>query len=329
MFAAMASVALASCVKNEPVATVEQGDLITFASPVVAPVTKAALEFTHPEFFVYAYYTAEDVDYNGVGTLYLNKREFNAYEEEGVCQYWKASPAAYWPKNGDLTFCAYAPDYTGLTVDAEKNGPSKLVLDYTVDVENMKDVLYSTWLCDKKLANQNTDEPNAFNKTGIDLPFHHALSKVAFKVQAGSAAAASNIKIKGITLSGVKKTGELTVTWQNGVTWTSETPQQYTILASAANYANATAITTGGAQIGIDYMLIPQELSASDNLVVTYYLTTDGDPIEQTAEITLADTWANGTSYTYTIVFNLDEIKLAPVVAEDWATGAAASVPQI
>lgn len=319
MFAAMASVALASCTKNEPAVTPEQGEAILFNSPVVAPATKAASELTS-NFFVFAYYSEND-SYNGTESLYLRDREFKK-----TGGYWAADPAAYWPKNGNLTFCAYAPEYTGLTVD-QTNSAAALVLNYTVDVDEQKDVLYSDWLLNKVVDDQGTVNPNGYNTTGIDLPFHHALSKVQFSVKAGSDAAAAKMTVKSITLRGVKPSGKLTVPYNNDgddAAWaTSGDAVTYTVIEN-----NTAALTVDGAAIGAPFMLIPQSLSTVDNLVVTYELATDGDPIEQVAKISLTDTWACGTSYTYTLVFNLDEIKLAPVVAEDWATGSAV-VPEI
>ena len=322
MFAAMASVALASCTKNEPAVTPEQGDAILFNSPVVAPVTKAGteVEFPHTEFYVYAYYTAVDEDFDGTGSLYLRGREFNKYVVDDVCQYWNATPAAYWPKNGDLTFCAYAPE--GVTADATTDA-SKLVLNYSFDAANQKDVLYSDWILDQV---SSMALGNDYNEEGIDLPFHHALSKVQFKAQAGTQAAADNITIKSITLGGVKPEGQLTVPYtNNNVAWVpAGTATTYTVLS-----AGEEAISTTATAIGSSFMFVPQEVSLSENLIVTYQLTTDGGPLEQQAKISLAETWVKGKSYTYTLVFNLDEIKLAPVVAEDWVDGTAAVLPQI
>ena len=56
-FAAIASVAFASCVKNDPAPSVTEQHEITFAAPVVSPATKASV-----------YYE---------GTTYPNTKTFN------------------------------------------------------------------------------------------------------------------------------------------------------------------------------------------------------------------------------------------------------------
>lgn len=328
MFAAMASVVLASCVKNEPVATVEQGDLITFNSPVVAPATKAttianAVAFpTGETFMAYAYYGAADAPYAGsTETVYISNKEFS---DKG--DYWGGETQSYyWPKNGDLTFCAYAPTSAlsnGLAVDTENTNAGELTLTYAVpaDIANQKDVLYSDWVCDKVSTNQAGT--NAFSETGIDLPFHHALSAVKFAMKAGSAAAETNLKIQGITLSGLKANGSLAVPYTNtNVEWTlSGDNASYVVLPEAANASASTVLdaeTTTNINATNQFMLLPQNV-ASAKLTVKYFISSDGGWIPQSTDITLSGSWERGKRYTYTLVFDLDEIKLAPVVKEDW-----------
>ena len=322
IIAAAASVTLASCVKNEPVATPDLGEQITFENPVIAPATKAtvidgAKDFPACETFnLYAWYTEADVAYAGEGTLYIENKVF---QDKGT--YWGGETPQYWPKNGDLTFVAYAPSSaTGLSVD-NTTDDEKLVLNYTVPtaIASQKDVLYSDWVKDKKASNQSGD--NSFNKTGIDLPFHHALSAVQFILKAADDAAAAKIKIKGITLGELKNVNSLTVNHSGTVNWGEATGNEtYTVLAAAANDGAAKALTTAGENLNstTEFMLLPQNVDAT--LAVTYYMKTDGGWLEQSIPIDFDATWVKGTRYIYTIVFSLDEIKIAPVVKEDWAS---------
>ena len=203
MFAAMASVALASCVKNEPVATVEQGDAILFNSPVVAPATKAtndddAVAFPHTNFDAYAWYSATAFDAENDAAVYFSKKTFT-----NAGSYWSATQA-YWPKNGVLSFVAYAP---AAAVTTPACTAAKLTFSYTVAdaIGDQKDLLYSDWVFDK--TSEDQEGTNKFSQTGIDLPFHHALSAVDFKLQAADTDAASLIKIRSITLNAVKNVG--------------------------------------------------------------------------------------------------------------------------
>ena len=325
MFAAMASVALASCVKNEPVATVEQGDAILFNSPVVAPATKAttiadAVAFPRTDFDAYAWYSATAFDAEDDATAYFSKKTFT-----DAGSYWSATQA-YWPKNGVLSFVAYAPAaaVTDIVSSAEK-----LTFNYEVAAEmaNQKDLLYSEWVFNKTSANQAGN--NAFSETGIDLPFHHALSAVKFMLQAADDDAAELIKIKSITLNAVKNAGTLTVLNTNDAAWSGvDGGANYAVLANADGEANATEIYTSAEAVSVgEFMLMPQTTSSS--LSLHYYMMIEsGDWIAQNTSINLDLAWVMGTRYTYTIVFDLDEIKLAPVVKEDWATSDA-DVPAV
>lgn len=323
MFAAMASVALASCVKNEPVATPEQGDLITFNSPVVAPATKATsvdgtVAFPHTNFDAYAWYAESDFD-NETPSLYFSKKTFT-----DAGNYWSAAQA-YWPKNGKLTFVAYAP--AGLVTDPVCDD-AKLTFDYTVAdaVGDQKDILYSDWVKNKTSADQAGN--NKFTETGIDLPFHHALSAVNFKLKAADTDAAELIKIKSITLNDAKNIGTFTVTNANAASWSDvDGVADYAVLANTDGEANATAIAVDAATVGSEFILMPQ--TTTTTLSVNYYMKAEGGWIAQSTPVNFAIEWVKGTRYTYTIVFDLDEIKLAPVVAEDWTPAAGADVPAV
>ena len=319
MFAAMASVALASCTKNEPVATVEQGDAILFNSPVVAPATKAtnnadAIAFPHDDFGAYAWYAEED--YTGSDEqLYLKNRTF--VDKTG---YW-GTDNAYWPKNGKLTFVAYAPVTDGPTVDEANTGASKLVVSYTVKdvIGEQVDVLYSDWVENKSSKDVGYSTENKFGDAGVDIPFHHALSAVKFQMKAATTAVAPLMKIKGITLSGVDKTGTLTVPYDGTPRWSNGELQgaTYTVLADAEIEFDDEEIVN--LNTGTQFILLPQNGTA--NLNVDYFIKADGGdwlPQSTSTPIELPMDWQIGTRYTYTLVFSLDEIKLAPVVAEDW-----------
>ena len=324
MFAAMASVALASCVKNEPVANVEQGDLITFNSPVVAPATKAtnnenAIAFPHADFSAYAWYAEKDVYDGADASLYFANRTF-----ADKVTYWGSNPASFWPKNGKLTFVAYAPVTNGPSVVTADNATDSktLTVSYTVQdaIASQVDVLYSDWVANKTSTSDTYETANKYADTGIDLPFHHALSAVKFQIKAKSADVAPYLKIKNITLSGVKNSGNLTIPFGAAAYWsTGSGDASYTVLTSADAAASKAFTGTNVINLndGTQFILYPQTLNAE--LTVVYYMKTDGDWLEQTLPVELTDTWEMGRRYTYTLIFDLDEIKLAPVVAEEWA----------
>ena len=330
MFAAMASVALASCVKNEPVATVEQGAAITFNAPVVAPVTKASkVAYTGEDFNVFGYYSTV-AEYAGNGSLYINNALFT---DKG--DYFGGKTNTYqWPKDGYLSFVAYAKVGTGSDAWAlnASNGPDKLVLDFEVPTDGVSnDILYSDWAKNQTSENQTAVNPKpgegAGNWTGIDIAFHHALAGVKFTVKAKDAAAASAITIQSITLGKLNNKGTLTFEYdETAAVWATAGTVDYTVLAQTGTGADSKAITVAGEDYA-QFYLLPQSL-ADVKLTVKYFL--KGDTyVSQTEEIELdtatdgsntIGSWEMAKKYNYTLVFGVDAIKLSPVVAEDWTT---------
>ena len=321
MFAAMASVALASCVKNEPVANVEQGDLITFNAPVVAPATKGQAAYTLGDFNVYAY-SNPTTGYTGGGSVYIKDQKVSL--TDGV---WSAGKY-YWPKNAYLNFVAYAPNSAltnGLSVVTEaqtKTDAGNLVLSYTVPENSQQDILYSEWALDQTAAsNVTTSVGTAY--TGVDIAFHHALAQVNFTIKGGPIAINdSRVKIQKVDLVGLNNVGTLTVAYTDDAEWTG--------LSGNATYNiwNTTAVLTENGT-SAKFILLPQTLTANTKLVVTYQLPSDDTngytvytvdvPLHtaKSGEDTIG-AWEMEKNYIYTVIFDVDAIELAPVVKEDW-----------
>lgn len=332
--AAAACVTLASCVKNEPVATVEQGEAITFDIPVVGVPTKVA-ELTGTDyptdrpFHVYAYYTDATTPYEGTGEKYMDA--VATYQSEAPVCY---SPGNYyWPKTGDLSFFAYSPSSVAATESA-----GTITFNYTVDTDptNHVDLLYSDWATDKTSENNATDVgTNHYN--GIQLAFNHAMSVVKFNFKGTSADVAANIQITNIVLQDVNTQGTLTCDFDATpkAAWSGQkTPDDFTLLKTTPYQLTATnsVIDTDVHNL----ILLPQTLTGDEKLVISYKLKSPvGTWIEQddvqlqlnTATVTGGDpetttpltTWAMNTKYNYTVVFDLKKIYFAPTIASEWA----------
>ena len=300
MFAAMASVALASCVKNEPVVTPEQGEAIAFDAPVVAPATKAGdpIEYTG-NFVAYAWY-------HNASTVakYMPGVTVNKADDYKVADY-------YWPKNGELTFFAYSPAApavsTALSV-SEMTTTEQMALTYTVQDELAKqdDLLYSSW-------------NGPITKQEVAIAFHHALSAIQFTIAPKDAAAASKFKVKSITLNNAKTTNVLTCS-PNSTAWATENLSgdgTYAILA------DNTSVLAENTPIQAMYKVLPQTLDGTVTLDIQYDLLNPGDAswLPQTESLvlnTVSEEWEMGVKYTYTLTFSVDAIEFAPVIAEDW-----------
>lgn len=331
IIAAAACVTLASCVKNEAGPGIEQGDLITFASPVVAPATKAQVKYEAGPFNVFAYYSTANA-YTGDGTTtYINNKTVSL--ADGV---WSTATPYYWPKNGTLSFAAYSPAsaVTSGALVATNSTSKNLVLDYTVPATAAQqiDVLYSDWAIDQTKAKYVTlpnEDPNLLGGwTGVDIAFHHALTAVNFTVK-GTTEAIAAFKIKGITLGKLSNKETLTVPYATSTAvWTTEATSKadYTVLAAAVDAENSKALATDGSTIKESFILIPQSL-VGVNLTIDYYVASDGGWVPQQTIIPLTNAkvgenalnaWVMGTQYNYTLEFTADVIKFAPVVEADW-----------
>lgn len=335
MFAAMASVVLASCVKNEPVATVEQGDLITFEAPVVAPATKAAGVGTvvYPagdKFFLYGWYHANE---NGnFENKYIPGAEISKVNGQN---YFAPSTSYYWPKSGYLSFFAYSPSALpeggdGSLVPGTMALEKSMTLTYTVPStpEKQADVLYSEWAMNKTAQSEVT---TVGDYEGVEIVFNHALSAVVFSFSG----VANTYQINSVTLSGVKETAVLTST-PASTSWAAPTGDDVTY-----NVLSTPTTVSGTATTSAMFMLIPQGL-ASAQLTINYSLKNPSanEWIPQVAKVIDLDTakdgsanaidsWVMGTRYTYNVTFGAASIiKFAPSIKTEWV-GVTGTVPEI
>jgi len=333
IIAAAACVTLASCVKNEPVASVEQGDLITFAAPLVAPATKAVGTVMYPEtgtFKLYGWYhAAKDGDFQN---MYINAETVS--KQDG--NYFAPSTSYYWPKSGYLSFFAYSPATLivggGTLSVSEMSLAKSMALTYTVASAQAKqdDLLYSNWTMGKTASDVVTLPGNMGSYEGIEIVFNHALSAVLFNFSG----VANMYKITSVTLSGIQKTAILTST-PASTSWADPTgdPVSYEILGEHE--------VSGTVETSDLLMLIPQDLDAA-KLTINYSLKNPSaaEWIPQDAKVINLNSatdsesnaiaeWDMGTQYTYNITFGAASvIKFAPSVVGEW-TGVTGTVPEI
>lgn len=342
IIAAAACVTLASCVKNEPVATPDLGELITFEAPIVAPATKADVavgNVLYPEtgkFYLYGWYHA-DVD-GDFANKYIPGAEIAKVAGQN---YFASSTAYYWPKSGYLSFFAYSPSSLpeggdgSLAAPAEIGLSKSMTLTYTVPSTQAKqvDLLYSDWAMNKTVANEITTNKGSYN--GVEIVFNHALSAVIF-----SFSGVENMyQINSVTLSGVKKTAVLTST-PTSANWAAPTGETvtYTVLPEG------TYAVSGTAKVSDMLMLIPQSL-ANAQLTINYSLKNPSaaEWIAQEAKVIALNTatttvdeetvaiasWEKSTKYTYNITFGeASIIKFAPSIKTEW-TGVTGTIPEI
>ena len=384
MFAAMASVALASCVKNDPAPSFAEDQAeISFAAPVLTPNVKSATEFcndfpTDVKIGVWAYYYVNSTDaeaeanFSGFddGELYMGSAQGGLpiqYTNDQInnIQTWKhATDKYYWPKNGALTFTAYAPYTAANALLANTTDSGVTFTDYVVPTKNatntdnslMEDLLYSERVYDATVANLTSpDKSNVYE--GVSLVFKHALSSIRFTLKAAADYDPTTLIVKKIELLNVVSKGSFDqnlddaddATSDKGV-WTLSTQEGdkviysvdlpsidgITLSSTDIKYANngqtAAPESENGRQV-TDFILLPQTLD-NIQLRVTFTLKNNqmDAPIEQVLTKALKTNavpeWLEGKRYTYNLAIALDEIYFEPTVTS-WVDVNVTDVPNL
>lgn len=318
-FSLLAIAALASCAKTEAVYTTDNSEIQI--APVTAMATKANVNgvidgTTYPtkeNFNVYAYWANQPAgssftaDETGPGA-YLNNVTFT---NKG--QFWGGVQTQYWPKNGSLRFAAYSPASLNeeatiahyLAADVyEING-----LTYPVNTAETYDILVTP--TSKSYTAQTAAEK-------VSVVFEHALSWITFKLQSTDVADYA-FTVKDVIVNGVNNHGNLVADMKAGTkTWSTAKPQKVNVFAGE-QYVVKTAVDFENNPQGL--LVLPQ---ATTTVTINFTQNAIGDaPALENQSVTLPLTldsdqpWEAGKHYTYTVIFDLDEILINPSV-EDW-----------
>lgn len=251
ILAAVACVALASCVKNEVLSPTVQNDVqepISFTA-MAAPATKAAIAGeigttynTSEKFTVFAAWT--DTNYPGTGTPTVFMAGDDSKDRctyDGTLVAWKPAVTYYWPKNGYLTFAAFSPadakdDCTPSYTWAASGTGGLTLTGFTVkaDIENQYDLMYTDREYNKAKGDYTITDGSAkddendavqtdgytYAYNGVNLRFHHALSSIVFKVKtAADYSTNATIKLTNIDLKNVYSKATFTENITEGATY--------------------------------------------------------------------------------------------------------------
>jgi hypothetical protein len=370
IFAAMAGAALVGCTKNEPAADADQ-QLITFAAPVVSPNTKAATEVwnNYPtdkayDFAVWAkYYVDGSYENNKYQSgTYTTWAEGQTYMKEVVVSHnantWAPAQNYYWPKNGSLTFIAYAPASKANYAEATATGITFTNYPVSYKPAEQVDLLFSERTYNQQkssmdeTAGSNTtgSTPDVKNDayTGVHISFKHALSSILFNIKTEKDYVGTTITLKQIQVYNAVSQGSFNqnLTDNNGATtsaaaWTfAATPVRSNynvdgakdvVLSTNAYYPSTKSNTAPVAADGLrasDLILLPQDLE-DVTLRIEYTIKNSGDgsmELKQIAELPLdgntVSEWVMGKRYIYNITIGLETIYFEPYV-QDWVDVAA------
>lgn len=317
-FSLLAIAAIASCAKTEP--TFTEVDSEIKIAPVTAVSTKAvtgAIDGTQypaeEAFKVFAYWNTAgagstfDTDETTAGA-YLNNVKF---VNKG--SYWGGETIYYWPKNGSLRFSAYSPADLNMAHVLGTDTYTLGTIEYPTVPANAYDILVAP-------TSESYTAETAAEK--VSVVFEHALSWISFKIQS-TVVANEVFDVKEVIVNDVAYKGSLVANMTAGTkVWT------------LGNDVNPVTVFTGSQLAKSD----AASIDMNDNLVLPQTPTTvtvkytqkemTGTPALENQEITVPlvldnenDKWEPGKHYTYTILFDLDEILINPSV-EDWEEAA-------
>lgn len=310
LFLAMAAAAMVSCSQNEEFENAGKQAEIKFQSLVKAG-TKATVITTGTldKFAVSAYNTGATETGAKLSDPFINNKTVS-YDQNAVK--WNiADGPYYWPMDDNVQFFAYLNvDGATYSLDADASYPQ---VAYTIaaTAADQKDFVVA------KLEGQKKAEG------AITLPFTHALTQVNFSVKAGNEKLTykvTGIKISGLYSAGIYSfdKGEWTTTGAADASYTY--PLSITEADVTVTGAEAKSLTiTNGA-----LMLLPQAMTASTNITISYEVYNGGTKIDALTdskiELNGKTDWAAGTNIRYTLTLSSEgaTIDFTPVV-NPWA----------
>lgn len=319
LFATLAVAAIASCAKTEP--TYVEADSEIRLNPVTTVATKAnqlkaitGTQYPAAEAFdVYAYWINEA---GQMAADYLTN-ETSGVEFVNKGTYWGGTTTYYWPKNGSLRFAAYSPSSLDMTHDYEDD---TYKLDNHVYPGDVDAATYTSKTYDILVAKTSEPYTAETGASKVSVKFEHALSWVTFKLQSTEVANGA-FTVEKVVVNDAAKKGSLvanmtaeTKTWSDldNKSAIDVFTGSYTVTSNAAVQEN----------VGNGLLVLPQ----APTTVTVYYTQNalEGTPALADQKITVPlvldkveDKWEPGKHYTYTVLFDLDEILINPSV-EDW-----------
>ncbi len=148
------------------------------------------------------------------GNAYLENRNVEYISSTGTTNYWRCSPAAYWPFQSSLSFYAYAPYQEKVCKEATDTENPAVIFpseDYVSGMPRLRftppaDVTHQPDFC---VAVPNLNVTHADGS--VHLSFHHTLSRIRFYANLkGQKSPSYDYKITSLTIKGVETSNILT-----------------------------------------------------------------------------------------------------------------------
>lgn len=321
--AAIAGVALVSCVKNEVIPVNEEGQEITY---LTSPVTKGVFDDDNV-FESWAFYTPTDWDtdiaianVNAYGNLADKLIKWDSTNSK----WWnKDGEHFYWPKAGKLTFFSYSLN-SASTNDAVMCSTDKgiYVDNYNVNTNKNVDFLVADIAKDlgaRVVGTNNVEYPE------VSTLFRHKLTNIVFDIKTKNNYSATQLfKLVSIKFIDINHTGNYSQLPDDK--WTGQSGD------GVITFSEDNIIiddTLPNKPVATQSIYLPQTLNNDKKVQIKYTvapIANTSATTEYTHEIPLTDIfgtgseWLPGTKYTITVTVGLNEIFWAPEVQE-WTSG--------
>ncbi|MBR2456742.1 MAG: fimbrillin family protein [Bacteroidaceae bacterium] len=351
LVATMASVALASCVKDESVDLTQQAKKLSFEAPVMGTQSRAYYgEIQGGDYRTEESFKVFAKQHKGALTNWETAENFwsGALEAkyDATLEYWDTDTDYYWPNSDDnvwLSFGAYSPaTLTGTNAAAEYSNKGLTITDFEVsrDVAKQVDLMYSGPILNKKYTEANDID-------GVDIIFKHALTSIVFSAidsDPNAKYTITSIKVNGKFITKGTFCENLTAINASGTAdWTeksgNDAPTEYILatgLTTVVGNANTVITEKTSALLTIPH----EETEMDDEATVTITYTVDPESgaadYDATKTVKLADFKISSTTsitewnlgYRYTYQFNFggtSKIYFKPTVAQ-WTDGGTATL---
>ena len=369
---AILAAAFAACTKTGHDVTAAVQCEISFDAPVVGNVTKAdmisGLFPTDSAFCVFAdhhydlfadadadsftaYMRGPDEDGDGypAGVVVTHHKDVVTAGDKTFDSYWKPAASYYWPKDGYLTFAAYAPQFARMRAAIDYHVDRGMVISqFRVSkfVDQQYDFMVSDRVVNQKPSDMVQNSPAPYD--GVQLTFRHVLSAIKFEVrtQADYASAGYTVRVQKVSILNPYATadfqqfsgrGDNEVDIENMWSSYKGDVDMTVVVFNAEDEASMMPLSDVAAEItgdDADAILLPQVLNPADGKAVFAEVVYEvshpdmgGRSLTYTASLDLSQgkmadhtpvsRWEPGKRYKYTITLGMDEVVFAPKVT-DW-----------
>ena len=259
------------------------------------------------------------------------------YTPGGTPNDWAYSPLRYWDKQADYEFIAFAPASAPMAYELHDGkvtgGQFKTSASYTLVGQNLQNGTSNEEIYTGFTGGEGKDtdimlahmvSANGTTKGIVNFNFYHILSKLNVAVKLNASLGSSVVKVKNITISGLKKTGAYT----DADGWTATSTLSDSDYKLQFNNASGVAVNATKALYFLESLVMPQAMAGTLNM--EYTITSDGYSetyyYEQSlADIFTATTFDKGSNYTITFTISPSVITFDAKVS-NWAKGENAGV---